>query len=84
MVMSDHEDEAVKFNATIEPPHADCPAAPPPSPPTPTTAAEVPCCPVMPHRSSDLVDALPVVLVGIGCAYAIGLATGAWIFSTPE
>lgn len=78
------ETEPVKFNATIVEPFE---AAPKPKPPASPVS---PCCvkeerlpdllPVMRH-TSDLVDALPTILVGIGCAYAFGFATSALIFS---
>ena len=85
--------EHVKFNCQIEqpfretaaeilPPVEEEPDGPPPSP-----KKKPACCPLSPPpaptSSSDLVEALPTILVGIGFAYAIGMLTGAFIFSTP-
>ena len=84
--------EHVKFNCQIEqpfretaaevlPPVEEEPDGPPPSP-----KKKPVCCPIPPPAltsSSDLVEALPTILVGIGVAYAIGMLTGAFIFSTP-
>ena len=84
--------EHVKFHCTIEqpfreptaevlPPVAEETDAPPPSP-----KKKPACCPLQPPpelASSDLVEALPTILVGIGFAYAVGMLTGAFIFSTP-
>ena len=68
----------VRYSCQIEPP-VEVPAPreelPPPPPQKP------PCCPVLPDPASSLVDALPTILVGIGVAYAIGMLTGAFIFS---
>ena len=86
----------VKFNARIEPPYSAPPeTARPASPVTPVKEAPIPvsealpsCCPTTPpiplilHRD-PLVEALPTVLVGVGVAWMIGVATGAWIFSSP-
>ena len=83
----------VKFNAHIEPPHEpdsvmDLPAhdedqsccKPPPLQKAPTIAT--PTIPFMYH-GDPLVEALPTILVGIGFAWCIGVATGAFIFSSP-
>jgi hypothetical protein len=81
------EDVKVSFRALIEPPNT------PPAPPVPT-GPEPPPPPVSPDsvidltqpdisqlQTSDLLEALPTVLVGIGVAYLVGVASGAWIFS---
>lgn len=72
-------DDNVKFNCQIEPPHAEAPLPPEPDVPPPPKPAPN-CCP-MPPVSSELVEALPTVLVAIGVAYLVGMATGAFIFS---
>ena len=83
--------EHVQYNCQIEPPFRETaaeilpplpeePEEPPPKP-KPSKAT---CCPLPPPpsmSSSDLVDALPTILVGIGMAYAVGMLTGAFIFS---
>ncbi len=78
--------EGVKFNCVVEKPFGDAPAAAPAEeepmielPP----AAPPPCCPI-PTVSSDLLEALPTVLVAIGVAYVIGVASGAFIFSSTD
>ena len=71
--LEEQEDETdgVKFQATIQPPKM----------------LEPPCCaaptPYEARHNDDLSDVIPTILVGIGVAYAVGLVTGAWIFSTP-
>lgn len=67
----------VKYNATIkprfeEPQETPLPAQETPPPPTPL-ATEI--------NAQDLIT---LVLVGVGCAYAIGLITGRFIFSAPS
>ena len=80
-------EETIKFNATIEPAHQECVEAPAPDTP--------PCCPKMPEvppiplpfvapPSSDLLEALPIIMVSIGVAYVIGVASGAFIFSVGD
>ena len=76
--------DTVSFNCTITEPlgHVEEEDPPPPSPPR----KKPPCCPVLaaapaPAMHSDL-DALPIILVGIGVAYAIGVATGV-LFASP-
>ena len=74
----------VAYNCVIMPPHA------PESPQKevvdvapPKKVDKATCCPVYappPAPSSDLVDALPVILMGIGAAYVIGVVTGAFMF----
>ena len=83
------EPEPVKFRATIEEPfgHVPPPAASPierenAEPVTPCYGAPPNTPPPMP--SSDLGDALPTILVGIGIAWMVGVATGAFIFSGSE
>lgn len=43
----------------------------------------IPPCPFV-YRGDPLAEALPTILVGVGIAYLIGLATGSFIFSTAE
>lgn len=66
-------DATVSFNATIQPP-TECT-----KPSTPRTQPR--CVPV---PTDPLVDILPTVLLGVGIAYVVGVATGAWIFSPLE
>tara|TARA_B100000212_G_scaffold313296_1_gene266106 strand:- start:914 stop:1240 length:327 start_codon:yes stop_codon:yes gene_type:complete len=85
--------EHVRFNCQIEQPFRETaaedslPEEPVGPPPTPKKKPPS-CCPMPPIEpmtpSSDLVEALPTILVGIGFAYAIGMLTGAFIFSTPS
>lgn len=76
--------DTVSFNCTIDEPlgHVEEEDPPPPSPPPRKKPS---CCPVLstpvPAMHSDL-DALPIILVGIGVAYAIGVATGV-MFASP-
>ena len=73
------DSEHVKFNATIVPPET-VPAPPPPTcPAMPIPPPELP-----PYSHSDLIDALPTIFVGFGGAFAVGVLTGAVIFSPPE
>jgi len=71
-------DEAVRFNAVIAPPMGLPPVPTQPPPPTPMPEA---CCPA--PCQSELLDALPMILVGIGIAYMVGVATSACIFYSP-
>jgi hypothetical protein len=81
----------VTFNCQIEPPfreQVEVPEVPeeePEPPPPPPRKPKPSCCPVAPlaeaGSSSELVEALPTILVGIGVAYAIGMLTGAFIWS---
>ena len=83
--LSAHEEEnnTVQFNAVIEPPREEPKVkieqchTPPPPPPTP------PCCLPEQQEQSDLLSALPTILVAMGVFYAIGLASGALFFSAP-
>jgi hypothetical protein len=86
-------ENTVKFNARIEPPYEpasvmDLPTPPEDPPvccaPPPPLKKEVPI-PTIPfiYHGDPLVEALPTILVGIGFAWVIGVATGAWIFSSP-
>lgn len=66
---------APKFNATIVPPFQ--------PPKVESVEAEVQCgdcdaCPMAPASSADSV--LPMVIVALGVAYAVGVATGALLF----
>ena len=77
-------EETVTFNCTINEPlgHVEEEESPPSPPPHKKPS----CCPVLatppaPAMHSDL-DALPIILVGIGVAYAIGVATGV-MFASP-
>lgn len=83
------KDPTVRFNCQID----GIEPAPADEPPPATVKLEVKpkapkCCPVSPPLaplappSSDLVEALPVILVGIGVAYTVGMLTGAFIFSS--
>ena len=80
-------EEHVRFNCSIEQPFTQPVDEPPPEPPPPTPKVKkekATCCPISPPAAhSDLVDALPTVLVAIGFAYAIGMLSGAFIFSSP-
>lgn len=71
----------VQFHAHVEPP---CGLAPPPKEPRPCCPkpAEVPPIPFVYH-GDPLVEALPTILVGIGFAWVVGVAVGAFIFSAP-
>ena len=75
---------SVKFNAQIEPPFQ----APEEDPPLPPAPASSPCCVsaplTQPTLSDPMSDMLPTILVGIGFAWAIGVVTGAIIFSVPS
>jgi hypothetical protein len=86
----------VVFRAFIEPPNKVSPPDVPdmsggvspvrirrgPSPqPVPPDVVDLTQPDISELRSSDLLDALPIMLVGIGVAYMIGVASGAWIFS---
>jgi len=82
-------ENTVKFNARIEPPcdpksvmdlpaHTEDPLCCDPPP----LQKEIPTIPFVYH-GDPLVEALPTILVGIGFAWVIGVATGAWIFSSP-
>ena len=70
----------IKFNATVVPPCEDtapeeqCCADPGP---TATTQAPIGYL----YHSDPLMDALPIILTGIGVAYLVGMLTSAWIFS---
>lgn len=88
------EDVGVSFNCQITPPHREekelsdlVEEETPPSAPQPVPAR--PCCPVTPPvplvsgPSSELVEALPTIMIGIGIAYAVGMLSGAFIFSSP-
>ena len=85
-------DAHVQYNCQIVPPFTE--AAPevaeePPQPEVIEKPRPKPhCCPLptplIAGPSSDLVEALPTILVGIGCAYLIGMASGAFIFSGGE
>ena len=83
------DSEHVQFQCQITPPYREpLPPVPedvaPPQPP-PKLPPPPPCCPLLPPgASSDLVEALPTILVGIGFAWAIGMVTGAFIFSAPS
>jgi hypothetical protein len=35
-------------------------------------------------RTSDLLDALPIIMVSLGIAYVLGIGSGAMIFSSPD
>jgi hypothetical protein len=82
-------ENTVKFNARIEPPYEPqsvtelppVPEGPPPCCTPPPVKTEIPI-PFIYH-GDPLVEALPTILVGIGFAWCIGVATGAWIFSSP-
>lgn len=83
---------SVRFNAKVELPHEDDPVEiqPPPSPvvkskkrATPPVKEEAPCCPAV-SGSDPLMEILPTILAGLGAAWLIGVATGAFIFSTPS
>lgn len=52
------------------------PLMPPPPMPSPR-------CEIVP-AASEMVEALPTILCGIGLAYLVGVATGAVIFSPPS
>lgn len=87
---------SVRFNAKVEPAHEDDPVEIPP-PPSPVVKSkkraappkfdpikeETPCCPVV-SGSDPLMEILPTILAGLGAAWLIGVATGAFIFSTPS
>ena len=84
--------EHVTYNCQIEQPFRDTAAEvlPPveeePEAPPPNPKKKPACCPLpqpLMQPSSDLVEALPTILVGIGAAYVIGMLTGAFIFSPP-
>lgn len=86
----------VRFNAKVELPHEDDPVEIPP-PPSPVAKLkkratlpkfdpvneEAPCCPAV-SGSDPLMEILPTILAGLGAAWLIGVATGAFIFSTPS
>lgn len=91
--MEEIEQQQVKFNATIEPPFRENEPEPEPKPletKPPPKRKDAACCPIgappllMSTGSSDLLDALPTILVGVGVAYAIGMATGAFLFQVAE
>ena len=77
----------VAFHAHVEPPHESSDATPEPPPSPVRTTVESKCCPVadftLPH-TDPLLEALPTILVGIGIAWAVGVATGAILFTVPE
>ena len=83
MTTADH----VRYNCQIEAPFREAAPTPieeeqPQEPPAPKAS----CCPLPATSvpsSSELVEALPTILVGIGFAYAVGVLTGAFIFSSP-
>ena len=84
-------ENTVKFNAHIESPYEpasvmDLPPAPEGPPPCcePPIKTEIPT-PTIPfiYHGDPLLEALPTILVGIGFAWCIGVATGAFIFSSP-
>ena len=86
------DDECVKFNCEITPPFHESVVEPPPPTPEPEHEKKQSCCAspvpvpaalatIGASPSSDLVEALPTILVGISVAYAIGMLTGAFIFS---
>ena len=52
-------------------------------PPPPMTPMPSPRCEIVP-AASEMVEALPTILCGIGLAYLVGVATGAVIFSPPS
>ena len=77
----------VRFNARVEPPILEEPPPSPPAKKSKPTPAPVPVpvaeqCPFT-SQSDPVLDALPTILVGIGAAYLVGMATGAFIFSSP-
>lgn len=79
------EDVKVSFRALIEPPNT-LPAPPtgpepPPPPVSPDSVIDLTQPDISQLQTSDLLEALPTVLVGIGVAYLVGVASGAWIFS---
>ena len=86
--MVDAELSPVKFNAHVEPPFSEEP--PDEKPPLTPEKPKIPlheCCdstPLSYHSTDPLVEALPIILVGVGVAWIVGVATGAWIFSIPS
>jgi len=72
----------VKFNARVEPPFQEEPSTPEKIPP-PIMKQEHETATPLVFQSDPLVEALPTILVGIGVAWAVGVATGAVIFSSP-
>lgn len=94
MSEEDEVETKVVFRAFIEPPNKAPPPDVPDVPDVPeesSTPARIRPQPpdvvdltqpdISELRSSDLLEALPIMLVGIGVAYMIGVASGAWIFS---
>ena len=79
-------DDSVKFNAIINPPESEDPpikqeAPPPPPPPSPSPTPRPHA-----HSQDNALDVLlPTLLMALGATYAVGLATGAFIFyARPE
>jgi len=54
----------------------------PSAPPQHRASCPVPASVVA--ASSDLVEALPTLMVAVGVAYIIGVVTGAYVFSAPS
>jgi hypothetical protein len=91
-------DEPVKFNCEIKPmcsePEPEPKLDPEVAKPEPELVRAVPQkthCPLPTpptfaamETHSDIVEALPTILVGIGLAYAVGMLTGAFLFSPAE
>ena len=76
-------EDSVSFRALIEPPNTPPIATGPPPPPPPASPDVIDLTQpdITQLQTSDLVEALPIMLVGIGVAYMVGVASGAWIFS---
>ena len=53
----------------------------PPPPPASPDVIDLTQPDITQLQTSDLVEALPIMLVGIGVAYMVGVVSGAWIFS---
>ena len=83
-------EETVQFRATINPPVENVEEfmeVPPPPPSEIAPDAPPQCCPMRTDFAfppSPMAQMLPTILIGVGVAYLIGVATRAMVFRVPD